>query len=264
MSLMEIQFSNDKKIKINIISDNNNNKKEDENTIILSYSSFSTHLTNKVLVKINKNSKIEILVNGDPQKIPDISNNEKKIKSLILFNKFIGICSNIIIYKSNSMETFVPKFLNNDLYKNGIYSEELFTNFIKSEIMNEIDESNIFDKNLINFKNSELAELKIFLEKNLISIYIPTRVEQSSENKNYILKDSINNLDAILNVENSLSGIHSLKNVIRAFYSIGSINHLLPIIELLNKESSLASIKIIDIFTLFASLCISTLLIWFN
>ena len=248
MSLMEIEFSNDKKVNINITSDNNNTG-EDENCIALSYSSFSTQLTNKVLVKINKNSKIEILINNTPQKISEISNNEKKIESLILFNNFIGTCSNIIIYKSNSMEMLIPKFLNNDLYKNGIYSEELFSNFIKSEIMNEVDESNILDKNLTNFKSSELSEIRIFLEKNLISIYIPTRVEQSSENKNYILKDSINNLDAIFNLENSLSGIHSLKNVIRAFYSIGSINHLLPIIELLNKESSLANIKIIDIFT---------------
>jgi len=249
MSLMEIEFSNDKKVNINIISDNENNGGEDENSIALSYSSFSTQFTNKMLVKINKNSKIEILINNTPQKISEISNNEKKIESLILFNNFIGACSNIIIYKSNSMEMFIPKFLNSDLYKNGIYSEELFSNFIKSEIMNEIDESNILDKKLTNFKSSELAEIKIFLEKNLISIYIPTRVEQSSENKNYILKDSINNLDAIFNLNNSLSGIHSFKNVIRAFYSIGSINHLLPIIELLNKETSLASIKIIDIFT---------------
>ena len=249
MSLMEIEFSNDKKVNINIISDNENNGGEDENSIALSYSSFSTQFTNKMLVKINKNSKIEILINNTPQKISEISNNEKKIESLILFNNFIGACSNIIIYKSNSMEMFIPKFLNSDLYKNGIYSEELFSNFIKSEIMNEIDESNILDKKLTNFKSSELAEIKIFLEKNLISIYIPTRVEQSSENKNNILKDSINNLNAIFNLENSLSGIHSFKNVIRAFYSIGSINHLLPIIELLNKETSLASIKIIDIFT---------------
>ena len=248
MSLMEIEFSNDKKININIVSDNNN-AGADENSISLLYSSFSTQVTNKVLVKINKSSKIEILINNTLQKISEISNNEKKIESLILFKNFIGISSNIIIYKSNNMETFFPKFLNSDSYKNGIYSEELYSNFIKTEIMNEVDESNILDKNLTNFKNAELAEIKIFLEKNLISIYIPTRVEQSCETKNYILKDSINNLDAIFNLENSLSGIHSFKNVIRAFYSIGSINHLLPIIELINKESSLSSIKIIDIFT---------------
>ena len=68
------------------------------------------------------------------------------------------------------------------------------------------------------------------MQKNLISIYIPTRYEKSEENKNIYLKDGINGLDAKLNIKNPLSWIHSLEKTIQAFYSIGSINHLLVII----------------------------------
>ena len=90
--------------------------------------------------------------------------------------------------------------------------------------MNEIDEKNIIDQNLVNFKDEDLSEIKNFCLKNLMSIYLPTRTEKSNETKQIILKDSINNLDAIFNIESSLNGIHSLENIIRAFYSIGSIN----------------------------------------
>ena len=107
--------------------------------------------------------------------------------------------------------------------------------------MNYIDEKKIYDKKIINYKETDLTEIKNFFQKNLISIYIPTRYEKSEENKNIYLKDSINGLDAKLNVNrnNSLSGIHSLEKTIKVFYSIGSTNHLLPIIELVNKETLL-------------------------
>ena len=32
------------------------------------------------------------------------------------------------------------KFINNELYKNGIYKEKLFLSVIKAQIMNDIDE----------------------------------------------------------------------------------------------------------------------------
>ena len=248
LSLLEILFHNNKNIKINITSDNNSD--DAENTISIPYSSFSTTQINQVLIKISKNSKIDILINNTKQKISDISINEQKIESLVLFNNFIGTCTNIIVYRSNSNDIYIPKFINNELYKNGIYKEELFSSFIKAQIMNDIDEKNIYDKNIINYKNTDLTEIKSFFQKNLISIYIPTRWEKSEENKNIYLKDSINGLDAKLNINinNSLSGIHSLEKTIKAFYLIGSINHLLPIIELVNKEGRLGETKIFEIF----------------
>ena len=249
LSLLEIQFNNNKNIKINIIPDNDNNN-NDENTILIPYSSFSTTQINQVLIKINKNAKIDILINKNQQKVPDILINEQKIESLIFFNNYIGYCTNIIAYKSNLNDIYIPKFINNELYKNGIYKEELFSSFIKAQIMNDIDEKNIYDKNIINYKEADLTEIKSFYQKNLISIYIPTRYEKSEENKNIYLKDVINGLDAKLdiNINNSLSGIHSLEKTIKAFYSIGSINHLLPIIELVNKEAHLGETKIFEIF----------------
>ena len=245
ISLLEINLDDKKKINVCIDS---GDKKNSNESIFIPYASFSTTQTNQVLIKISKNSNVEVLINNAPQQNTEISINDENIESLILFNNFIGSCSNIIIYKNNTKEAYIPKFINNDLYKNGIYKEELFISFIKAQIMNDIDVKNIADKNILNYKGSDLDEIKSFVEKNLISIYIPTRTENSGENKNIILKDSINDLDATLNKNSYLSGIHSHDRVIKAFYSIGSINHLLPIIELINKETQLASTKIFDIF----------------
>jgi hypothetical protein len=249
LSLFEIQLNDSKKININIIPDENKNESNaNENIINLPYSSFSTSQINQVIIKINKKSKIDILINNKSQEIPDISINEQKIESFILFNEFIGCCSNIIIYKSNSTETYIPNFINNDLYKNGIYKEELFSAFIKAEMMNDIDQNNIKDKYIHDYKGSDLSEIKTFVEKNLISIYIPIRYEKSLDNNSIYLKDSINGLDGIFIIDSTLSGIHSLEKTIKAFYSIGSINHLLPIIELVNKNTHLANTKLFEIF----------------
>ena len=241
-SLVNIQLSNKKKINI-YVSDKNKNLND---SFFVPFSSFSPKQTNQVLIKINKGSKLQILINNKPN-ISEITINENKIEFLELFNGFIGFCSNIILYKSNTKETFIPKFINNDLYKNGIYKEELFTSFVKAQIMKDVDEQNIGDKNITNFKDSALNEIKNFLEKNLISIYIPIRTEKSEEIKNIILKDSINDLDAIFNITTNFSGIHSHEKVFKAFFNIGTINHLLPIIELVNKEPSLANNKIFEI-----------------
>ena len=248
--LLEIQLNDSSNININIIP-NKNNPNAKENTLGIPFDDFLTNKINKVLIKINKNSKIDILINNVKQNISKIViSKEQTIKSLILFNEFIGTCTNIIIYKNNKNinEIYIPKFINNDLYKNGIYKEELFSAFIKAQISNDIDEKNITDKNILSYKDSDLPEIKDFIENNLISIYIPTRNEKSEKTNNIYLRDSISNLDAILNIDSTLNGIHSQEKTIKAFYSIGSINHLLPIMELVNKENHLANGKILDIF----------------
>ena len=244
-SLLEIKLNNQKSININIIPNDINNN---DNSISIPYSSFSTTQINQVLIKINKNSKLDIIINNNSVKASEIPLNKEKIETFTFFNNFIGYCTNIIIYKNYTTETLIPKFINNNLYKNGIYKEELFSGFIKAQIMNEIDEKNITDKYIINYKDSDLQEIKNFIEKNLISIYLPTRTQLSEENNNIYLKDCINGLDAILNIDSSFSGVHSLEETIKAFYSIGTINHLLPIIELVNKETTLANTKFFSIF----------------
>ena len=247
LSLLEIKLNNSKSINIDITP--NNSPKSGENLILIPYESFFINKINKVIIKIKKKSNIDILINNVQQNISKISIMEdQNIESLILFNKFIGLCSNIILYKNNTNEEYIPKFVNNDLYKNGIYKEELFSAFIKAQITNDIDEKNITDKNIISYKCSDLPEIKQFLEKNLISIYLPPRYEKLVKNKNIYLKDCINGLDAILNIDSSLSGIHSLEKTIKAFYTVGSINHLLPILELITKEKHLANSQILEIF----------------
>ena len=247
LSLLEIKLNNSKSININIIP-NDSNCKDNENSISIPYSSFSTIQINQLIIKINKNNKIDITINNTSVKTSDMSSLKQKIESFIFFNRFIGYCTNIIIYKNYTNETIIPKFLSNDLYKNGIYKEELFSGFIKAQIMNEIDEKNIYDKNLINYKETDLQEIKNFIEKNLISIYLPTRTELFEENNKIYLKDCISDLDALLNIDSSFSGIHSIDKTIKAFYSIGTINHLLPIAELINKETNLANTKFLDAF----------------
>ena len=247
LSLLEIQLNNYKSININIISDGYNTN-QNENIINIPYSAFSPSQINQVIIKINKNSQINILINNKVQQIPDISAKEKNIESLVFFNDFIGCCTNIMIYKNNTNETFIPKFISNELYKSGIFKEELFSAFVKGEMMNEIDENNIKDKNIHDYKESDLTEIKTFVEKNLISIYIPIRYEKSFDSPVIYIKDSINGLDGDLNIDSPLSGIHSLEKTIKAFYNIGSINHLLPIIELINKNENLSNSKIFDIF----------------
>ena len=104
LSLLEVKLKNNKNININIIPDKNKPNKND-NLIEIPYSSFLTNQINQVIIKFNKNTKIELLINTK-QQISDISFNENQIESLILFNNFNGTCSNIIIYKNNTRETY--------------------------------------------------------------------------------------------------------------------------------------------------------------
>ena len=237
-SLLEIKLNDNTSINININSETNDKNKEN-NCINISYDSFKINEVNQVLIRISRNKNIQIFINNNLQKTEEVLySHQFQINSLIFFEKFVGYCSNIILYKHQlSIEVFVPKFLSTDLYKNGIYKEDLFSPFIKSQLSVNVDENYITDKNLIKLKDKDISEFKNFYIHNLISIYMPNRNESSKEEKNIILSDSINNLDAILtHNEETKSGIHNLSKAIQAFYDLGSINHLLPIMELITKD----------------------------
>ena len=240
-SLLEIKLNNKSSIYINVNEEIYGQKEENNNSINIHYNFFKFREINQILIKISKNNTIQIVINNIIEKIYKITlNNKDEIDSLIFFEGFIGICSNIIIYKNHlSNEVFIPKFFSDDLYKNGIYNEDLFSPFIKSQLSKNLDENFIRDKNLIKFKEKDISEFKNFYINNLISIYIPSRNEFSENSKSIILFDLINGLNATLSFNNkSKIGIYCLSSrTLNAFYDLGSINHLLPIMELITKEA---------------------------
>ena len=100
------------------------------------------------------------------------------------------------------------------------------------------------EEQIININN-----FKDFVNKSLISIYIPIRhdIPQISQYNEYtlsnapelILKDPINNLDSkVQTTKPCLNGIHIYSKIQYDFGIIGNINNLLIIIELManNKE----------------------------
>ena len=240
--------------------------------------------TNWLLIKFKKKKKLKtkIYLNGikltkllKKSKEKDKDKDKDELLEIVLFKNFIGICYNIIIFKTKKKKEILPKFLetefnkikniknsnqnldstetkikiipkvNNSLYRNGIYNEQLFFPFIKSELKEEIDSS------LINCYNVtySLSDIKDFLEK-LIAIYIPTRVIVPKNNydktildsQKLILKDSINNLDAEFNIRSpTLNGVHIYSRIIDDFKIIGGINNLIPIIEFMAKYKEFLS-----------------------
>ena len=185
--------------------------------------------------------------------------------------------------KSNSMAAFFdqsskPKDSTakqelgfNTLFERGIHNEELFNILLKQELKDDVEQNNIDNA----FSNGgvqdkiPLNDIKDFLEK-ILAIYIPSRYEISNElgSKNrqnapkIILKDSINNLDAIFTKSNSpeeesekvsnLNGIHTYNRIIEDYNNIGGLNHLIPIIELMNNspEELLTTENICSFFSL--------------
>ena len=168
---------------------------------------------NCVLIKFNLNKKKSIInceINVgfnkvDVPPIPIIDSNKEKntkinneIKDIVLFKNFIGICSNIIVYKEKKNEG-LPKFLfpsenpklrassnKNDLninennrtsvhwvFPNGIYSEELYSYFAKAELFDQ--QENIYQKNNNIFFEQKVNYniFKDFLNNNIIAIYLP-------------------------------------------------------------------------------------------
>ena len=234
--LLTIKLNNDISINVNIIPETSEQKKQN-NCIYIPYDSFKLNEINQVLIKISKNNNLQILINNTLKDSVEVSFEREDINSIILFDRFIGFCSSIILYKHPiSNVNFIPKFFSDREYKNGIYKEELFTPFIKSQLTISVDYNFVTDKNLLKLKDKDISEFKNFYNNNLISIFIPTRSEVSEDSKNIILFDSKNNLNLILSNNNLRSGIHSLSQTIKAFYDLGSINHLLPIIELITKD----------------------------
>ena len=248
-----------------------------------------------LLIKLNfkEIEKTEIFVNNEKVEIPRniiIEEKDKKfnskdkleIKELKFFKNFIGICSNIIIYKesekdkkneglpkfftlkqkgwsSDSKETIILK----PIYLNGFYKEELCNIITKQELKEKIDEKNIKELNFSIKDKSGENEIKEFLEKNLIAIYIPHRVmlPENQENKSYrncnqiILKDSISNLDADFYINSpGLNGVHILNKFSEDFSPLGGLNHFLPIIEIItNNEELLLNENLSNFFNLITS-----------
>ena len=142
----------------------------------------------------------------------------------------------------------------NPIFEKGIHNEAFFNILLKQELKEDV-EQNIIDNIISNKKYDKihLADIKEFTEK-ILAIYIPSRFEVPNElgSKNVkkcekiILKDSINNLDAIFNKIKSneegnkkisnLNGIHLFNRIIDDFDNIGGLNHLIPIIELMNNS----------------------------
>ena len=233
-----------------------------------------------LLIKLNFKEYIrtEFYINNEKVDIPKeyiiqekdnkINNKEKiEIKELKFFKNFIGLCSNIIIYKESEKEKkneglpnffIIPqttwrndskeKFILKSIYLNGFYKEELFNIFLKQELKDNVDAKIIKELRFpINDKSGE-NDIKEFLEKDLISIYMPNRfiLSDSQSNKSYqnsnqiILKDSINNLDAEFNISSpGLNGVHLLYRFNEDFSPLGGLNHFLPIIEIMTQNNDL-------------------------
>ena len=238
--------------------------------------------TNWLLIKYKrKKAKVKIYHNGN--KIYSRKHREKdkeEIKQIILFNNFIGICYNFIIYRIKKKKEILPKFLENEmkknivethdnnskkiplpyksLYYNGFINEELLFPFIKYELKDELypealnelfnSNDNDIDSNHTNNSNSiNNSDIKDFIEK-IIAIYMPSRtVVPSFYYKNtlmntpqFIIEDSINGLDAVFFTKSpSLNGVHLYKRIVNNFSSIGGLNNLLPIMELMAGQSEL-------------------------
>ena len=239
---------------------------------------------NCVLIKLIPNKKktiinSEIYVGITRVDLPPISmlelekdkntKNNCEIKEIILFQNFIGICSNIIIYKEKKSEG-LPKFLlsdnervkislmkndtnnNNNInennrqsihwnFPNGIYNEKIYSSFMEAELVEKQD--NILGKLNINNTKGYYNNYIDFLNNNIISIYIPTRYmipvqheEKTIQNTSQlILVDSINGLHAEFNTRTpGLNGVHIFPHLYEDDLSIlGGITHLLPILELM-------------------------------
>ena len=248
-----------------------------------------------LLIKINfkEIAKSEIFINNEKidiskdiiieEKDKKINSKEKlEIKELKFFKNFIGICSNIIIYKESEKDKKIeglPSFFTSQqvswrqdskdkiilksIYLNGFYKEEIFNLITKQELKDKIDEKIIKELNFSIKDKSGENEIKEFLEKNLISIYIPSRImiNENQDNIEYknsnqiILKDSISNLDAEFNMNSpGLNGVHILTKFSEDFSPFGGLNHFLPIIEMMiNNEDLLINENLPNFFNLISS-----------
>ena len=240
------------------------------------YSSLNKNETNNVIVKLTNKMEIQIYINGTEIPIPsnniirfDTITEHNIIDSIKFFNGFYGICSTIMIYRDNpknKLQYIYPKYLietqkeSNNLisqkYQNGLFKEEFLNPFIRADLRNKVSEKNIKDGKL------NLNELSLFIEDNLLSIYLPTRAYINSELKTrkdgpitideeiktIILVDSVNNFNGFLknnnlykNLKYSINGgIHILSNIIYDFsFDIGGITHIFTLIEVMTDYNEL-------------------------
>lgn len=112
-------------------------------------------------------------------------------------------------------------------------------------------EQNILDNLFITKRIINNNDIRDFLDK-VIAIYIPSRVIIPSSCKNNILnntpeliiEDSINGLDAeFITKSPALNGVHIYNRIINDFSSIGGLNNLLPIIEIMTQYNELLTKK---------------------
>jgi len=286
--LLNINFK-DKKNNFSINIDYGEETSESSNIIGIPYKSFSLKATNNVLIKLTPNMDVEIYVNCSKIILPsdilkDFNKKNMEIHSINFFEGFYGLCSTLMIYRdkeNNKMENLFPNYLiekdiNKDktpstdklnlsitsFLKNGLYKESYLVPFVKAEIKNKSDETNIFDSTLKDINDKSLDDLNKFINNNLISIYVPTRtLVNSQENREILLIDSINNFNA--NLSNSElyqnlrygrgGGVRLLSNILTDFsIDINGINHIITLIEimidyneLLTKENFRAFMTII-------------------
>ena len=220
-----------------------------------------------------------------------------EIKSFNLFKQFIGQCYNIIIFKTKKNEK-LPKFMlqpkseakknqqrhtistpfdvfssknavnpiNNEIeifemkkiFANGIYDENLFSLFLKSELKDEVDYGDKFNKVINNNQDKIIqTDIKDFLEKNIVAIYLPSRYDIINNNK-IILYDSINHLNAELITNNlSFNNVHILTKLTEDLSQIGGLTHLIPFLELMVNYKELLTIENITNFSRLISLIFS-------
>ena len=273
-TLLDIYFKNKEK---------RENKKEKNNISIEIDKDYylTTNFTSENLVKLPENKMISILIKLNIKEISkteifindekiEISKNiiiketenkssHNKIRQIQFFKNFIGICSNIIIYKEFEKDRNfgLPKFflshnyINNkycikSILSNGIYKEDLFDFFLKPELKENIDDTSYNNMNYqINeyLQESDIKDIKEFLENYLISIYMPNRyvlIEANKKDKIILLKDSINDIDAEFITDSpNLNGIHLFKRISEDLIPFGGLNHLLPIIEIMTQNVNL-------------------------
>ena len=244
-NLLELKYNEknkDKDISINIDSENN---------LITNFTSetlakLTENDTNSLLIKFKKKKRIKVKIYLNGKKIRYNKDKEKEkdrdkeeVKEIVLFKNFIGICYNFMIFKTKKKEIF-PKFLENEFKK---YNKELNP---KDEMEQNILDNLFITKRIIN--NNDIRD---FLDK-VIAIYIPTRVIIPPSCKNNILnntpelfiEDSINSLDAhFITKSPALNGVHIYNRITNDFSSIGGLNNLLPIIEIMTKYNELLTKK---------------------
>ena len=219
-----------------------------------------------ILVKINikEITKTEIFIDNEKIEIskdiiiPDFdkkSNKGQKIKNVKLFQNFVGICSNIIIYKENEKEKNIglPKFFLSSLsskgkkclkqvFIKGIYTENLFNVLLKPDFKDKVDNKSYKQILFPTKEKLDDNDIKAFVENDLISIYIPNRfMSIEKENKKKILmKDSINGIDGVLDTQTpGLNGVHIFKRFSEDFEPFGGLNHFLPILEIMSLNYTL-------------------------